>query len=205
MNARPCSTLVLWTSAFLLFTGCEDSKNPLSDPLDSKPDARLAGVWRLRGEKEGEVSYYHVGPLGEGLPAGVMCVVAVTHAKDGQLKPPGQLLIFPTTLGSNTYLNLTGGDEQHLKAIKEEGWKSVESYLLLRYRIEGDHLLVQLMDGDAKKAAIQAKKIKGTLEKRDSGERAVLLTDTTENLARFVAAAGDSLFSKKPLRLERVR
>jgi hypothetical protein len=33
----------------------------------------------------------------------------------------------------------------------------------------------------------------------------VLFTDTTENLAKFVAEAGDGLFSKDALRLERVK
>jgi hypothetical protein len=32
----------------LLLAGCDDSKNPLSDPQTSEPDERLAGVWRLK-------------------------------------------------------------------------------------------------------------------------------------------------------------
>ena len=43
MNARTVLGLVLC----LILTGCNDSKNPLSDPTTSNPDERLVGVWRL--------------------------------------------------------------------------------------------------------------------------------------------------------------
>lgn len=98
MHRRQFSSLTSVAVAFLLFAGCDDSKNPLSDPQKSKPDTRLTGVWRLRGDG-GEVTYYHIGTMGD----------------------------------------------------------------------------------------------------------KVMFTDTTENLARFIAEAGDSLFAKEPLRLERVK
>ena len=43
----------------LLLTSCFDTKNPLSDPQKSKPDDRLSGVWRQRGES-GEMNYFSV-------------------------------------------------------------------------------------------------------------------------------------------------
>ena len=55
MNVR----ILLGFGLCLIFTGCDDSKNPLSDPTTSKPDERLIGVWRLPN-KDG-VTYYHVG------------------------------------------------------------------------------------------------------------------------------------------------
>ena len=64
------------------------------------------------------------------------------------------------------------------------------------------------MDSEAKKQAIGAKKIKGVIEKeKEKGMYVITIrfTDTTENVARFVAAAGDSLWdTKDPMRLERV-
>ena len=61
------------------------------------------------------------------------------------------------------------------------------------------------MDGEAKKRAVDAGKIKGVIEKDQDGNTRVHFTDTTENLAKFVADSGDSLFSKDVLRLERVK
>jgi len=66
-------------------------------------------------------------------------------------------------------------------------------------------LTLQWIDGDAKKRAIEAGKIKGAIEKDQDGNTRFHFTDTTENLARFVAESGDTLFSKDALRLERVK
>jgi len=205
MPRRHFSSLTLVAVAFLLFAGCDDSKHPLSDPQKSKPDTRLTGVWRLRGDG-GEVTYYHLGTMGDKVPASLMRVVVVTHLKDGGLQRSGEMLLFPTTLGTNTYLNLAEADSQQFELLEKKGWNShtLGAFLLPKYRVEENTLLVWPVDWDAKKAAIQAGKVKGVVEKRDSGGEKVMFTDTTANLARFVAGAGDSLFAKEPLRLERV-
>ena len=205
MKTRRFFLLATLSVVGLLAVGCDDSKHPLSDPNNSKPDARLAGVWRARGN-DGEVTYYHFGRPGDKLPESVMRLVEVKHSKEGKIPPTGEFLIFPTTLGNSAYLNLTDGKEEQIKRIEENGWKpeSMDSFILFKYKIEGDTLLAWGMDGEAKKRAIESKKIQGTIEKQDSGEK-VRFTDTTENLARFVAGAGDSLWSKDVLRLERVK
>jgi hypothetical protein len=205
MNTRRSSSLLPLAVAFLLFAGCDDSKNPLSDPQNSKPDTRLVGVWRLRGDG-GEVTYYHIGPLGDKLPSSLMRVVAVTHSRNGELQPPGEMLLFPTTLGTNTYLNIAEAKEQQIKPLEEKGWNPevLSGFLLPKYKVVGDTLLVWPADRDAKKAAIEAGKLKGVVEKQDSGNK-VRFTDTSENVARFIASAGDGLFAKEPLRLERVK
>ena len=56
-----------------------------------------------------------------------------------------------------------------------------------------------------KKRAVEAGKIKGVIEKDQDGNPRASFTDTTENLAKFVAEAGDGLFSTDMLRLERVK
>jgi hypothetical protein len=192
--------LLLVAAFSLLLTSCFDTKNPLSDPQKSKPDDRLSGVWRFRGDS-GEMNYYHIGHVGEKLPASVMQVIFVQHMTDGSVESD-KLLIFPTTIGDKTYLNVAEADASQLKLLEEKGWtnEAVKSYLILRYQITGDTLTIQWIDSDAKKRAVEAGKIKGTIEK-DQGH----FTDTTENLAKFVAEAGDDLFSKDGLRLERVK
>ena len=196
---KVCPLLVV--AAFsLLLTSCFDTKNPLSDPQKSQSDDRLSGVWRFRGDS-GEMNYYHIGHGGEKLPASVMQVVNVQHMPDGKMHS-GELLVFPTSLGDKTYLNVAEAKPSQFALLEEKGWtnEAVNAYLILRYQITGDVLTVQWIDSDAKKRAIEAEKIKGTIEK----DRAHF-TDTTENLAKFVAEAGDDLFSKDALRLERVK
>lgn len=83
--------------------------------------------------------------------------------------------------------------------------RRVNAYLILRYQVTGDRLTIQWMDGDAKKRAVEAGKIKGKIEKDQDGNARAMFTDTTENLAKLVAEAGDDLFSKDVLKLERVK
>jgi hypothetical protein len=193
-------------TACLLTAGCSlDSKNPLSSPKNSKPDTRLAGVWRVR-DRNGDLTYLHVGTVGAKLPSSVMRVLPITHTKNGDVTPEDELLIFPTTLGANTYLNMPGGSERQIKLLLEKGWnpEAVDGFFILKYKLEGDALLIWLMDSDAKERAIKSGKIKGLI-KRTKDKTDVEFTDTTENVARFVAGAGDELFSKEVNRLERVK
>ena len=83
--------------------------------------------------------------------------------------------------------------------------ETVAAFLILRSQVTGDTLTVQWLDGDAKKRAIEAGKIKGKIEKDPDGNDRVHFTDTTENLTKFVAQAGADLYSKDVLKLERVK
>ena len=190
---------LIGVAACLFASGC-DSKNPLSDPQTSKADERLAGVWRDRGG-DGDV-YYHVGHAGEKFPACMMRVVMIKHSK-GNVEPPGEFLIFPTVIGDKTYLNVViGKDDKLVKSLDEKGWKAdeVDSYMLYKYKFDGDKLVVYGIDAEAKQKAIKSGKVKGTVENNSAK-----FTDTTENVARFVKEAGDSLWdTKKPGQLERV-
>lgn len=197
MNAPRHLLLGIVPALFLLLAGCEDSKNPLSDPQTAKADERLVGVWR-----EGD-AYYHVGHAGDKFPASVMRVVQVTH-KEGRVEPPEEYLIFPTLLGDKTYLNaVVNGEKGQVTRLDKDGWKadSVDCYHFHKYQVDGDKLVLWLIDEQAKTQAITGGKIKGHIEK----DRPARFTDTTEDVARFVAEAGDSLWNtKEPVRLERV-
>jgi hypothetical protein len=111
------------------------------------------------------------------------------------------------TIGDKHYLNVSEAEPSQLKSLEEKGWtdETFNKYLILRYQITGDVLTIQLIDQEAKKRAVEAGKIKGAVEKDKDGNPRVHFTDTTENLAKFVTAAGDDLFSKDMLRLERVK
>jgi len=152
----------------------------------------------------GEVNYCHIGHVGEKLPASVMQVVNVQHMPDGTMHS-GELLVFPTSLGDNTYLNVAEAKPSQFALLEEKGWtdEAINKYVILRYQITGDVLTLQLIDQEAKKRAVEAGTIKGVIEKDRDGNPRVHFTDTTENLAKSVA--GDNLFSKEVLRLERVK
>jgi hypothetical protein len=91
--------------------------------------------------------------------------------------------------------------------VEEKGWtvETVNTYLLYRYQVTADVLTLQGIDGEAKKRAIEAGKIKGVIEKDPQGNTKVYFADTTENLVKFVVEAGDDLFTKDVVRLERVK
>ena len=200
------SLFFIGVAVCLLASGC-DSKNPLSDPLKSKADERLVGIWQGRGDDGGVFDdgewFYHVGHAGDNFPACMMRVVMIQHQKGG-VEPPGELLMFPSVLGRKTYLNIVVGlDNKLVKSLDEKGWKAadVDSYQLYKYQLDGDTLVLYGMDNGAKKKAINSGKIKGT-----EGNGSYRLTDTTENLARFIAEAGDDLWNmRKPTKLQRVR
>jgi hypothetical protein len=154
-----------------------------------------------------EVTYVHVGRAGDKLPSGVMRVVGIVHDTDGTMNRPVEFLMFPTTIGTNTYLNLAPGDGKQLNLLKNKGWKSIEGYVLFKYKIEGDRLLLWKMDPDAKQRVIEDKKVKGEIREGFALDMN-RLTDTTENVARFVAKEGDSLFAKEAIhaiQLDRVK
>jgi len=189
--------------ASLLIAGCDDSTVPLSDPSKASLDKQVIGLWKH--DHQNGVTYYHVGRLGDNAPDGVMRVVIVSHPNGGDLQQPNQLLAFRSDIDGKSYLNIAGVTQEQLESIRENGWQAnmLDSYILLKYRVENDALLLWAMDKEAKKKAIQDGKIKGEIKEKFGGS--VRFTDTTEDLAEFVAAAGDGLFVDKPTQLEQVR
>jgi hypothetical protein len=135
-------------------------------------------------------------------------VTGSSRKPDGTTEQSGPVLVFPTTIDEKTYLNVTEGTESKVKLVEEKGWtaETVNSYLIYRYQVTGDVLTVRGIDGNAKKRAIDVGKIKGKVEKYQQGSNTkVYFTDTTENLVKFMIDAGDDLFSKDVVRLERVK
>jgi hypothetical protein len=189
-----------WVVGSVFLAGCVDSTKPLSDPRKAEPDKQLLGLWRHVAE-DGRISFYHIGQAGQEWPEGVLRVVGVSHHQ-GQLDPAAEMLLFVSRVGQKAYLNIAELKPDLAQQIKEKGWEAVQGYFLWRYQIEADRLTVWPMDNDAKRQAIEAGKLKG--EVSTGRFRVAKFTDTPENLARFLAEAGDSLLSKEPVRLERV-
>jgi hypothetical protein len=205
MKRKRYVPLVCTALLCLLLASCLDSKSPLSDPQQAKADARLAGVWRL--EEGADVTYYHVGRLGEGFPKGMMGALWITHSEGGKLAMDAvRTVVFPTTNAESTYLNVGVVDEGKWRASEEKPSKElrwhpeiVEGYFICKYQVKGDTLVLQRMDADAKAQAIKSGVIKGRIDENNP-----IITDTTENLLRFVTAHDKELF-KETMLLKRVK
>jgi hypothetical protein len=190
----------------VLLGGCDDSENPLSKPSESKPDDQLIGTWREVREKGG--AFYHVGRLGGKSPESVMRMIIVNRPGEaGEIRPPSQGAVFPTTINGNNYLNIFGVSPEMAEAIRGDGWKdgAVTSYFLMKYEVQpdGKSLLLWPMSDSAKREFIKDGRIKGQI-KQAGHNSSTRLTDTTENVARLVAAEADKLYSGKPIEFRRV-
>lgn len=200
---------VVFAGVCLMMASCIDSKNPVSDPKEAKVDQKLLGVWRNTG-KNGNVYYYHVGQAGDKLPGGVLRAVFVTHIKNGQVLRPGVFRLFTSEIGNSKFLNIPILDQNDLVRFDQAGWdaKLVKGYSIAKYELKDDSLTLWHMNRDAKAKAIQMKIIKGEIKKSTgTGPDSVYFTDTSENLAQFLADPENiNLFdAKDSIRYERVK
>jgi hypothetical protein len=190
--------MFLWLSVLVLACGCVDSKNPLSSADSAKVDEGIVGTWR-ESTNDGE-TIYHVGLAGDKYPAGMLRIITVT-SHNNTLEAPQHYIGYTTTLKGKSYLNIVL-DEAKIKDFGQNGWDAdkVEGYYFVRYKIEDNKGTVWSVSNDARKEAIKAGKIKGVIE--DQGDSR--FTDTGENVAKFIAGAGDSIWNSEPGHMERV-
>ena len=97
-----------------------------------------------------------------------------------------------TTLDQRTYLNVVE-DAATIKTFDEKGWKAdaVEGYCFVRYEIHGDEAKLWIADNGCKEKAVQAGKIKGTVENIADCR----FSDSSAKVAEFVAKSSDQLFA----------
>jgi len=189
--------LLLSLSAISLSGGCIDSKNPISLADVAKVDEGLLGTWRETTD-QGE-TIYHIGLAGDKYPAGMLRIIGVErHGKT--LAAPQEYVAYSTTLEGKTYLNVVL-DPAQIQVFDQDGWKAdkIDGYIFFKYQLDGDKATVRGVNSTAKREAIQAGKIQGVV--KDSNN--VRLTDTSENVAKFIAAAGEGLWDA-PGHLERI-
>lgn len=197
----------------LLLSSCSLTfgvKNPLSDPDKAKPDARLFGAWRILEERQNnqhpkETHLLFLGKSGHrDAPSGTMkCVVAGIKA-DHNVYADEYLYFFTTSIGNSTYANLFEGVVFDRAKFPTWDKRNIKLYLLAKYKVEGDRLIVWLMSRDAAEATIQKGQVKGTIEEEEKKEgfirgkvKVTTLTDV-EELSKFLANGGDKvLFPEK--------
>ncbi len=189
----------------LSLIGCVPSKQPLSDPAQSKPDENLFGHWL---EKDGDDTIiWAIGRAQlmadqKNAPPGLMRAKPAEINKEGWVDRPWSLLFFVSKIRENSYLNLF--EEKYFDGlVKDWNDAKIPAYGLIKYRVAGDRLELWL----------QCKRLDEVIEKGlvkgeiNWGNKIVKfttagLTDTTENLARFMQNGGDRLlYGEKPDRV----
>jgi len=186
----------------LSLTSCVESTKPLSNPDTCQGDDRLDGVW-TRTDDLGEtlvvvdaVTAHEKVDLG--FPAGMRRAVLITRGKNG-MGAPSVYLFFPTKIGDDSYLNflhLAGDNDTALRTGTLKWTAEIRNshYAFYKYEVKAGNLVLYKGDQAAVRQAIQAGKIGGTV-----GEGLVVdsLTDSTENLVKFLASGGCSIFVRQ--------
>jgi hypothetical protein len=143
------------TAVILLVTtsGC-DWMFPLTSPSQAKVDKRLLGYWKFPN-KEGsdEFEIYAVSECAKepslkglpGFPHGAMFAKGL-RLNDADVMAGFVMVIWPTQIGSTTYLNITGYDMERKKLDT-----SSTAYIIMKYKVTGDSLALYLLTDDAKK------------------------------------------------------
>jgi hypothetical protein len=190
----------------LLLAGClPESKNPLSMPSNSTIDTRLEGMYVARREKKDEdLSGWHfhyqgtkAGPNGQARLTPWLDVLSLEHVKDAGLKANAYRAL-TTHIGVHDYMSFF-----ELGAGTDQGKTTYYSFARYEMSLAGD-LRVWMANSDAFAQAIKSGKLHGTVKHQKTGDD-VMLTDSTENLAAFVAANDPAkFFSGKPLVFYRV-
>ena len=182
----------LLATACIFFSGCfDESINPLSSPQTSVIDPRLEGDYQLlikNGEGKKEPSYWHFRyrsdtdpATGKPRPTHWLEILQVNHGEVGSFEIANYRGL-ATKMGEQNYLSFSF-------CSKTEPEKEPTNYGFVRYELNKDgDLQVWLMNDTAFRDAVKAGKISGKVGGGDEGPT-FKLTDTTENLVKFIAAS----------------
>jgi hypothetical protein len=172
------------------------SKTPVGTTVKAVRDPALTGVWRGRVADGEAVSYFTFLPQDDGTYSVVL--VTPPSAKDN-----GGFGVFgaqTVTLGRFHFINARELTDDN-KAAKGA---MADNTIPLFYRLEGDTLVLYMMDEDAARNAIKAGKIKGTAEEGQFGN--VTLTASPGDLDAYMASpAARALFTKPLVVLKKVK
>jgi len=183
------------------------SVNPLSEP--GGIDERLFGVWRPV-TPEGERVYLHVGKESDT----TLVALSVEHMDSGRLDT-ARMPFFLTRTNTNDYWNIRYED------LEDNLAKGYAGFFFMKYTFpDDDTLYVYQLDRKPIMAAIKAGKLKGritykvkevspgvqlkTLPAEKSAD-CVTITDTSENLLKYLETGGHQALFPEPMQFIRVR
>jgi len=186
------------------------SLNPLSPPEKSQYDATVGGTWVPIEEDDFEKEYLHVGKGKDGM----IEILVVTIKENGELEH-NDFTVFTTFTSKGRFLNVKAEDV--IDALPSEH----AGYLFVRYELKGrDDLSIYYMDEDLFSKAIEEGKLKGEvtykeiyLDNNDEKEKqerkrrdieCVRITDTSENILRFIMENDEKLLFPDGIELRRL-
>jgi hypothetical protein len=189
---------LLYAAVVLLLASCVESDRPLSDVLKAAPDARLYGLW-ARTSESGDVDYLHIGfetsePLDRARTEpepGLMRYCTVAHSNQARgLGKAGEGRFYRTQINGEDFANwVIPADEAQRKPL---------TYCFLKYQVNDKQLILWDQDPEATAKAVERGQLKGVVKRKKNqgvplaGEFDELrLTDTSENIAAFLAGGGD--------------
>ena len=171
----------------LFVSGCNESKNPLSDPNADTTDQSLVGVWACKKD----VYTVSMPSSDENLPKGVMKC---------QLQQIGKkaiyFLLIPTKIGDDRFLSVPKMNSTEAKI----AWKldEINRYSLFKYKIAGNTIKLYIRNESATNQrifdAIKNGDLRGTT---DSSLKSGFITEPTEALRKYVQDNEAWLFTEK--------
>ena len=200
--------MLLIASLLLLLNACcpLTSVHPLGDPQKADYDSRLEGVWRQEFEKD--YVMLHIGKARNGR----IQVIAIEHDENGKVDYDG-FTVSGIYLKNHYYLDI---DIAQLTPKHQEGQKG---HVIISYSLSDDNTLVlSTLELDPVAAAIQAKKLTGEIIYQKSAKpskestsappspkiECAYITDTSDNLAKFISASDPGQLFKTVMTFKRV-
>ncbi len=202
------TTLRILAAASLLFAGCvPESINPLSTPATSAIDQRFEGVYQeIRKDSDSTAGrgYWHFHyrgasdtAKGERRSTTWLEILGVGHEPKSGLEIT-RYKALATKIAGQDYLSF-------IELPQDGAKKSPGTYSFVRYEVNwrGD-LRVWIAKESAFVSAVKAGNLRGKVTGGSFGE-SVTLTDTTANLAAFIAASDShKLFDGEPMIFRRL-
>ncbi len=183
------------------------SVNPLSEPAGL--DEKLYGTWKPI-LKENDKAFLHIGKLTDNL----MVALSVEHKVDGTLDT-SRMPFFLTKTNSNNYWNVK------LEDLDKEMARGNEGFFFLKYRFsDKDTLHIYQLEREPIISAIRQKNLKGKITYRpiikkpnskitdlqiDKNIDCVVISDSSENLLKYIESNSTNELFKEAMQFERLK
>jgi len=172
------------------------SKNPLGSKKDAVLDKDLLGVWEIIDKEKGNKGYLIIL---EGNDKVIQFIAVEDYYKFSEPGYQG----FITEINNQKYINL-----QSLNIIEGSHKTDInEEYIFVLYKIKNNTLEITSFNQDFFEEAVKKGELKGNIEKVTTTSTQPVLTDTTENIRKFIEKqkSNDYLNSDNKIILKRIK
>ncbi|GEM_PF-5918613 len=186
---RPMRRLLCLALSLLLAACGVESDNPIAPPEKTIADTRLEGVWKSVNSDD----YLHFATQQHSQG---MDFVVVEHGKGLKVS---RFLALPTVIGGVHFFSMI--DTQ-----KERGKK--QRYAFMRYAVSSENVLsLWGINQEAVERAIKTGRLKGKIHvnSKDKNDRDAIITDSSENIAKFIGSQdARKLFDSPPTKYRKI-